>query len=278
MPGAGVSACVGVEPRHPGTVEAGAGRRRRRPQRARPGGREQLPGNPWSPCWTRFDPSGRLALADGRRRGGAQWAGRAVSTPGPSYVREAEDLVHARSLLADGEAHPALARLGPHARLASTEGRTRSLSEIRLVEALARAALGDAEGARLALEEALDLAADPGHVRLFAEQGDELGGLMAEVFPDDGGLPDRKRLHLRRIRRAMAPGRPGPGAGQSGLIDPLSARELEVLALVAAGRTNRQIADDLFIAVDTVKRHLTHILAKLGRRTGPRPPPGAGWG
>lgn len=206
----------------------------------------------------------RLALADGRRGEVLEWADAAVSTPGPSYVREAEDLVHARSLLADGEAHPALARLGPHARLASTEGRTRSLIEIRLVEALARAALGDAEGARLALEEALDLPADTGHVRLFAEQGDELGGLMAEVFPDDGGLPDRKRLHLRRIRRAMAPGRPGPGAGQSGLIDPLSARELEVLALVAAGRTNRQIADDLFIAVDTVKRHLTHILAKLG--------------
>ena len=185
------------------------------------------------------DSIGGPALAYGGG-GGAPGADAAVSTPGPSYVREAEDLVHARSLLADGEAHPALARLGPHARLASTEGRTRSLIEIRLVEALARAALGDAEGARLALEEALDLAADTGHVRLFAEQGDELGGLMADVFPATG-LPGRsgcicagsagrwhRRPALEPVSRLDRPAE-RPRAGGAG----------------SARRTNRQIADDL---------------------------------
>jgi LuxR family maltose regulon positive regulatory protein len=44
----------------------------------------------------------------------------------------------------------------------------------------------------------------------------------------------------------------------------VSEREFEVLTLVAAGRANREIADELFITVDTVKRHVTHILAKLG--------------
>jgi DNA-binding CsgD family transcriptional regulator len=43
----------------------------------------------------------------------------------------------------------------------------------------------------------------------------------------------------------------------------LSPRELEVLRLVAAGRSNREIADVLFISVPTVKRHLTNILGKL---------------
>jgi LuxR family transcriptional regulator, maltose regulon positive regulatory protein len=44
----------------------------------------------------------------------------------------------------------------------------------------------------------------------------------------------------------------------------LSERELEVLRLVAAGRPNREIAGELYVAVDTVKKHLTHIFAKLG--------------
>jgi len=46
----------------------------------------------------------------------------------------------------------------------------------------------------------------------------------------------------------------------------LSTREVEVLRLVAAGRANRQIADELFITIDTVKRHVTHILGKLGAK------------
>jgi LuxR family maltose regulon positive regulatory protein len=49
-----------------------------------------------------------------------------------------------------------------------------------------------------------------------------------------------------------------------GLVEPLSARELEVLALLAAGRPNRAIAGQLFISVDTVKRHVSHLFAKLG--------------
>ena len=44
----------------------------------------------------------------------------------------------------------------------------------------------------------------------------------------------------------------------------LSARELEVLELLATGRANRQIADELVVALDTVKKHVSHILDKLG--------------
>ena len=50
------------------------------------------------------------------------------------------------------------------------------------------------------------------------------------------------------------------------LVEPLSARELEILALVATGASNKEIAAELFIAEGTVKNHLTNILGKLGVR------------
>jgi LuxR family transcriptional regulator, maltose regulon positive regulatory protein len=49
-----------------------------------------------------------------------------------------------------------------------------------------------------------------------------------------------------------------------GLIEPLTARELEVLSLIATGRRNREIANDLVVTVETVKKHTSHIFDKLG--------------
>ncbi|HEX2517560.1 MAG TPA: helix-turn-helix transcriptional regulator, partial [Chloroflexota bacterium] len=64
-----------------------------------------------------------------------------------------------------------------------------------------------------------------------------------------------------------APGSPPPreaaGAGDTGEGNRLTAREREVVALVAAGRTNRQIAEELVIARPTADRHVANILKKL---------------
>lgn len=55
-----------------------------------------------------------------------------------------------------------------------------------------------------------------------------------------------------------------PAAQQ--LVEPLSQRELEILALVAEGASNKEIAAELFIAEGTVKNHVTNILSKMGVR------------
>ncbi|MFJ8073239.1 response regulator [Streptomyces sp. NPDC096176] len=60
---------------------------------------------------------------------------------------------------------------------------------------------------------------------------------------------------VSHVRTPAAPGR-----------EPLSAREREVLALVAKGTSNREIAAELFISEATVKTHLTHIFGKLGAK------------
>jgi LuxR family maltose regulon positive regulatory protein len=58
-------------------------------------------------------------------------------------------------------------------------------------------------------------------------------------------------------RRGSAPPTPG-------IVEPLTNRELEVLQMLAAGRSNQAIADRLVVTLDTVKKHVTHLLGKLG--------------
>jgi LuxR family maltose regulon positive regulatory protein len=49
-----------------------------------------------------------------------------------------------------------------------------------------------------------------------------------------------------------------------GIVEPLTSRELEVLQLLAAGMSNHAIARELVVSLDTVKKHVSHILGKLG--------------
>lgn len=67
---------------------------------------------------------------------------------------------------------------------------------------------------------------------------------------------------LARLAQLPADDRPAPQP----LVVPLSERELDVMRLLADGRTNREIAAELFLAEGTVKNHVTNVLAKLGAR------------
>jgi LuxR family transcriptional regulator, maltose regulon positive regulatory protein len=71
----------------------------------------------------------------------------------------------------------------------------------------------------------------------------------------------------RAVRAGHGSHRPawaGGAAVVAGLFEPLSDRELEVLRLLAAGKPNQQIAEELVVALSTVKKHVAHILDKLG--------------
>jgi DNA-binding NarL/FixJ family response regulator len=58
----------------------------------------------------------------------------------------------------------------------------------------------------------------------------------------------------------------GPTAPPAPLVDPLTDRETQVLATVARGRTNVEIADELHISLSTVKTHIASLMAKIGAR------------
>jgi DNA-binding NarL/FixJ family response regulator len=65
---------------------------------------------------------------------------------------------------------------------------------------------------------------------------------------------------------AQQPAVPAPTPLVDPLVDPLTERELDVIRLLANGRSNREIAATLFLAEGTVKNHVTNVLAKLGAR------------
>lgn len=78
---------------------------------------------------------------------------------------------------------------------------------------------------------------------------------------------DRKlaaELLKRLAKDAQEPAGAPPGPGCASSPQPLTPRELEVLNLLALGRTNRQIAEEFVISVGTVKNHVEHVIAKLG--------------
>jgi DNA-binding NarL/FixJ family response regulator len=70
----------------------------------------------------------------------------------------------------------------------------------------------------------------------------------------------------RRMLERFVVGTAAPGAAPDHRLDPLTAREREVLQLIARGRSNGEISADLFLAEATVKTHVGRILAKTGSR------------
>lgn len=88
-----------------------------------------------------------------------------------------------------------------------------------------------------------------------------------ELRTEDGVVAYALREHDRRglTEKPDAP-KPPDGKPPNMLDEPLSEREMEVLALLASGRTNAEIAGDLFVALGTVKAHVNNIYRKLGAR------------
>ena len=179
----------------------------------------------------------------------------------------------ARVLLAQNEPGPALTLLQRLLDVAAGQGRTGSIIEIQALRALALAARGDHASALGALTEALTLARRHGYVRVFADEGAPMGALLAQLPVARPGQQQAARSigpgYLAALLRACGPAGAVPqriraAAAPPGLAEPLTGRELEVLRLLAAGKSNQRIAHDLVVALDTVKKHVTHVLGKLG--------------
>ena len=125
-----------------------------------------------------------------------------------------------------------------------------------------------------ALARALMLACPQGYVRVFADEGRPMSRLLDRLIATEQA--DRAAARgiplgcLAQVRRACDGKDASPGAGRQaaaavpGLVEQLTARELEILVLLASGASNPRIAEDLVVSIDTVKKHVSHLLGKLG--------------
>jgi LuxR family transcriptional regulator, maltose regulon positive regulatory protein len=220
----------------------------------------------------------RLALAGGDVDAAADWvrARGLEAEDGPSYPREREYLVLARVLLARKEPERALGLLDRLSELAAAQARTASVIESRALQALAHAACDDPRRGLAVLDEALALAAPEAYLRVFVDEGPAMAALVRQLVTGQGAARAKAadavgRDHLASLaaafERAGAPVFPPARRGAvavPGVVEPLSQRELEVLRLLADGLPNRAIAGELVVTLDTVKRHVSHLFAKLG--------------
>jgi LuxR family maltose regulon positive regulatory protein len=217
----------------------------------------------------------RLLLAQGDLAGAARWADEKGLGAGdePRYPSEPEHLLLARVLLAQDRPGPALELLDRLYASAVAQDRTGSVIEAGALRALALAAGGQEADAVTALTGVLTLAGPRGYVRVFADEGPPMAALLGQLIAArrtgraGGGIPIG---YLARLNRAFdaATVRSGPRRGSApsapGIVEPLTSREIEVLQMLAAGQSNQAIAGQLVVALDTVKKHVSHLLGKLG--------------
>ncbi len=173
----------------------------------------------------------------------------------PIIVREVQQISLARVRLAQRRPDAVLVIYDQLHDRALSAGRLARVIEIGLVAALAYEMKGETAVALDVLSQTLTLTRPEGYVQIFVESGAPMLQLLRQLTGSN--QTDYTQALLRAFPDDMQ-------SVSSALVEPLSPRELEVLQLIAAGLTNKQITAELIISLNTVKKHTTHIYSKLG--------------
>jgi LuxR family maltose regulon positive regulatory protein len=133
------------------------------------------------------------------------------------------------------------------------------------VQALAHRAQGAFDQALGTLERAIQLAAPGGFVRTFVDLGSPLRSLLTELARQghDQEYVGRLLAAFAAQPDTSASVLPNRESSLGELIEPLTQRELDVLALLGSRLTNKEIADALHISWQTVTKHTVSIYGKL---------------
>ena len=241
----------------------------------------------------------RLYAAHGRLGEALDWAREQglSAEDNLNYLREFEHITLARVMFAqyqrdraDSLIREAIGFLERLLKAAQEGGRTGSVIEILILQALAHQAEGDIPAALMPLHQALTLAKPEGYVRIFLDEGQSMAQLLREaaaheIMPDYTGklldaiksgqqpvLPtghrddgaDRQAGHGRSEDKSLRSDWQSQSSPTSqSLIEPLSQRELEILRLFKTELSGPEIARELVIALSTVRTHTKSIYSKL---------------
>jgi LuxR family maltose regulon positive regulatory protein len=211
----------------------------------------------------------RLSLARGNVTEAVEWADTRENPGGHpdealDFPLEFEYLTVARLRIARGELHGLPAMLDRLRKRAESEGRMGSVIEILVLMATALRAQGRTDEAMTALQRSLSLGEPEGFVRVFVDAGEPMAKLLRSALS--------RQIMPEYVSGLLASF--GTTAGRDGSIpfsgprvkptmEPITGRELEILRLLAAGASNKQIAEELTLVTGTVKAHLLNIYRKL---------------
>jgi LuxR family maltose regulon positive regulatory protein len=210
----------------------------------------------------------RLWLAQGDVEAASRWARENGFTIDDEIhpMRDVEYLVFGRVLLALGRSDETLQWAGRLLHMAETAGRTGRAIEILVLQALAHQAKGDIPQALMALERALSLAQPEGYVRVFLDKGEAMASLLRHARYQGSAshvASHTVKQYVAKLFAELDESLSATPIVQRSPIEPLTERERQVLQVLAGGESNQEIADELVIAVGTVKKHLNTIFGKL---------------
>jgi LuxR family maltose regulon positive regulatory protein len=204
----------------------------------------------------------QLALAQDDLDTATRWVEQATDSADASPFYPLLGLTQARLLLAHNQKAAAAEQLAARHETAVDCGWQFGALEVRALQALAAPTPA---AARAFLADALTQAQAEGYVRTFVGKGEPMSALLREAASQGIAPPYVATLLAAFAATPQERGRPEPPAPPAQpLIEPLSKRELQVLRLVAVGLSNPQVAEALYISVNTVKTHLQRIYGKLG--------------
>ncbi len=228
-------------------------------------------GNSYFHAWLISVEQARLWLAAGDLARATRWAqelahSERLSSP---FAREREDLARARILLAQEKPEEALLLLGSLLEGATKQERWDHVIEMLLLQALAYQMHHEMQQALAVLAQAVSIAQPEGYIRRFLDEGPLMVALLSKLREQErkqGPTPylDSLLAAFFPERRASQSAPTSEDVSRHPMLDPLTEREQEVLSWLAHGASNQEIAERLVITIDTVKRHVTHIYAKLG--------------
>jgi LuxR family maltose regulon positive regulatory protein len=184
-----------------------------------------------------------------------------------SYQEAPAQMILAEIELAQEQVDQAILRLNRSAESATAGGQNDNLIKIKTLQTIAYDAKGDHSKALEKLGEALALGEQEGYVRTFVDHGLPLRRLIQEAT-NSGMASDYINQLLSAFPETaqveIPSARPDRPLGDGLPVEPLTERELSMLRLMAAGLSNREIAGELFLSVNTIKVYASRIYGKLG--------------
>ena len=206
-------------------------------------------------------------LANGNLNAAIQWAkekGLSVDNK-LTNLREPEHIALVFILIAQGQLDDADRLLQRLIKNAKAGDRVYVVIEMRLMRALIFKAQKNTSAALGELNLSLSLAEPGGLIMIFVSKGKPVAELLEEfVAVHKRDHDDTKAgFSLSYVKKILSVFKAVTPPKIQGLMDPMSDRELEVLHLIAAGLSNREIAEKLFISLNTVKTHTKNINSKL---------------